>query len=184
MRYNLITPASSLPVSVADAKTYCGITHSSHDTLIEKLIWSASRAFENGANVCLTSQTWDLVLSSEEVKERIEFLKYPVKGITSISYYDSDNTSQSLTSSNEDYISFINGRPATIDFIVDETPTTYDRVDAMTIRFLAGYSTIPYDIYNAIAAYVYYYYENRNNPVKQKVSYFDTVVRTYRSYGF
>jgi len=186
MRYNLITPASTLPISVATVKTYCGVTHSSHDTLIENLIWSATREFENSANICITAQTWDLVLDDDEVVERIEFLKYPVLGITSITYYDTDNAVQTLSggSSNVDYISFINGRPAAIDFGVDETPSTYDRVDAMTIRFLAGYSTIPYDILDAISAKVYYLYENRNNPVKQKTSYFDTIVRSYRSYGF
>jgi len=186
MKYNLITPASTLPVSVADAKSHLRVTHSNHDNLIEDLIWGAAREFENRANVVLSAQTWDLVMDSDEVKERIEFLKYPVLGVTSISYYDTDNTLQTVTgtSSNREYISFINGRPAAVDFIVDETPSTYDRVDAMTIRFLAGYSTLPYDIKQALLAWIFRMYENPNDPVSMKVSFFDRVVSDYRSYGF
>jgi uncharacterized phiE125 gp8 family phage protein len=186
MKYNLITPATALPISVLDAKSHLRVTSSDHDALIEDLIWGAARQFENRTNTVLSPQTWDLVLDSDEVKERIEFLKYPILGITSLKYYDTDNVLQTLTggSSNRDYISFINGRPAAVDFVVDETPSTYDRVDAMTIRFLAGYSTLPYDIKHALLAWIFRMYENPNDPVSMKVSFFDKIVNDYRGYGF
>lgn len=182
MIYNLITSATTLPVSVADAKGHLRVTHSAHDSLIEDLIWAATREFENRTNECLTSQTWDLILNQDEVVSRIQFFKYPVTSITSVSYYDSDNSTQTTT----DYTLFSNGRPASIRFDCDsdETPTTYDRDDSMTIRFVAGYTTLPFDIKQALLARVYRIYENPNDPVTERMSYFDKIVNNYRSFDF
>ena len=125
MKYNIVTPASTLAVSVAEAKTFCRIEHSNHDSMIESHIKTATQEFENRANVCVMAQTWNLSLTDEEVVERIEIFKYPILGFNSITYYDTDNTSQSLTNSNGDYISFIDGRPGSLIF--DDVPTTSDR---------------------------------------------------------
>jgi len=182
MKYNLITAATTLPVSLADVVEHLRVSSSDHNSLITNLIWSVVKEFENETNTCLSAQIWDLVLTADEIKDVIEFHKYPVLGITSISYFDGDNESQSLTHSNGDYFSFINGRPAFVDFSADETVSTYDRKDAMTIRFLAGYSTLPYDIHQAILARVYRLYENPNDPISEKKSYWDVVLNSYRSY--
>ena len=180
MIYNLITPATALPVSLVDVKEHLRITHSSHDDLITSIIWGATRQFENRSNECLSAQTWDLVLSEGEVLERIVFFKYPVSAITSVSYYDSDNALQTTS----DYVLFSNGKPASIRFDCDsdEVPTTYDRDDSMTIRFVCGYTTLPEDIKQAVLAKIFRLYENPGDPVSEKVSFFDKVVRDYRSY--
>jgi len=180
--YNLITSASTLPVSIAQAKEHLRITHADHDAMIADLIFAAAREFENKSNECLSRQTWDLVLSDAEVKEVIKFHKYPVLGIVSISYFDGDNAAQSLTSSNGDFFTFINGRPAVVDFSADETVTTYERQDAMTIRFTAGYSVLPYDIKQALLSRVYRLYEEPSDPVSERMTYFDRVLRDYRAY--
>ena len=180
MIYNLITPASTLPVSLADGKSHLRVTHSSHDDLITDLIWAAVREFENLTGECLSAQTWDLVLNQAEVVSRIAFFKYPVSSITSVSYYDSDNSSDTTT----DYTLFSNGRPASIRFDLDsdEVPSTYDRDDSMTVRFVCGYTTLPTDVKQAILARVYRIYENPNDPVTERTSYFDKIVSNYRAF--
>lgn len=178
MIYNLITPASTLPISLVDAKAHLRVTHSSHDDLITAIIWGACRQFENRSNEVLSAQTWDLVLKQSEVGDRVEWFKYPVTTITSVSYYDSDDSLKTVSS--DDYTLFINGKPASIIF--DDVPTTYDRDDSMAIRFAAGYTTLPLDIKQAVLATVFRLYENPGDPVSEKVSYFDKVVRDYRSY--
>jgi len=180
MIYNLITPATSLPVSLAEGKSHLRVTHSSHDDLITDLIWAATKEFENRSNLCLTAQTWDLVLSQAEVTSRIGFFKFPVASITSVSYYDGDNASQTTT----DYTLFSNGRPSSIRFDLDsdETPTVYDRDDSMTIRFVGGYTSLPYDIKQALLARLFRIYENPNDPVSERMSYFDKVLQSYRSF--
>jgi len=178
MIYNLITPSVTLPISLADAKEHLRITHGIHDDMIESLIWGAARQFENRSNEVLSAQTWDLTLYQAEVLERVQFFKFPVTSITSVSYYDGDDSAQSVSS--DDYTLFKNGKPASIIF--DSVPTTYDRDDSMTIRFVAGYTTLPYDIELALLAKIFRLYENPGDPVDEKVSFFDKVVRDYRSY--
>lgn len=178
MIYYLVTPASVLPVSLADAKAHLRVTNSDQDDLITDIIWGAARQFENRSNEVLSEQTWDLVMNQSEVLTRISFFKFPVKSITSVSYYDSDDSLQTVDAA--DYTLFITGRPSSIIF--DDVPSTYLRDDSMTIRFVAGYTALPYDIKQAVLAKVFRLYENPNDPVEEKVSFFEKVVRDYRSY--
>lgn len=180
MIYNLITPATTLPVSVEDTKRHLRVTHSEHDDLVSDLISAAVKEFENRTNECLIAQTWDMVLNQAEVVSRILIFKFPVASITSVSYYDADNAGQTTT----DYTLFSNGRPASIRFDCDSdsVPSTYDRDDSMTIRFVGGYTSLPFDIKQAILARVFRIYENPNDPVTEKMSYFDKIATNYRAY--
>lgn len=178
MSYYLVTPATTLPISVEEAKSHLRVTNDDQDDLITDLIWGATRQFENRSNEVLTEQTWDFVLNQDEVVTRVEFFKFPVKSITSVGYYDTSNAAQTVDSA--DYILFTGGRPASLIF--SDVPSTYLRDDSMTIRFLAGYTTLPFDIKQALLAKVFRLYENPHDPVDEKVSFFDKVVRDYRSY--
>lgn len=180
MKYNIVTPASALAVSVADAKTYCRVTHSEHDTLIEQHIESATKMIEQRANLCICPQTWRLSLSDSEVVEKIFIYKFPILGFSSITYYDSDNASQSLTNSQGDYISFIDGRPGSLIFA--DVPTVYEREDAMKITFLAGFDSIPNDIKEAIYMTVYRMYNHPDDPISERFSFVDKIVRDYRAW--
>lgn len=180
MKFNLVTAPTSLAVSVANMKTHLRreASFTDHDTLIQTYIEAATKEFEQRANLAICFQTWDLYLNYKEVQERIEITKFPVNGIAQIVYYDADNVLQSLTSSNGDYISFINGRPASV--ILDDYPTTYERDDAMRIRFTAGFSTVPDDIELAIKMMVWRIYFNPNDPVDERRSYVDKIIADYR----
>lgn len=182
--YQIYKAATSLPISLADTKTHLRITHSNHDDLIEDLLWGAVHAFEKRANVCLTSQTWKAFC--DKAYDKIELWKYPITGISSIRYYDDDNVAQTL--STDDYFSNIaqgsmgyDPRPCVIE--IEDTPSTYEREDALVITFTAGYSTIDYDVKQAILAWVYRIYENPNDPVTERLSFFDKVIADNRSYG-
>ena len=178
MIYYLVTPSAVLPVSLADAKASYRVTNSIQDDLITDTIWAAAKEFENRSNEVLSDQTWDFVLNQSEVATRIEFFKFPVTSITSVLYYDNDNTEQEVDSG--DYTLFITGRPTSIIF--DSVPSTYLRDDSMTIRFKAGYTTLPYDIKLAVLSKGFRLYENPEDPVSEKVSYFDRTVRDNRAY--
>lgn len=176
--------ATTLPVSIADAKSHLRVTHSNHDDLIEDLIWGGVKAFEKRANVCLSSQTWKAFL--DKGYEHIELWKYPITGISAIQYYDDDNSFQTLSTA--DYFSNVDTgsiswepRPAVIT--IEDIPSTYTRDDAMIITFTAGYTTIDYDVKQAILSYVYYKYEHPEDPVNERRTFFDNVVSMNRSYG-
>jgi len=182
--YQLYVAATTLPISVADAKSHLRVTHSDHDNLIEDLIWGGVKQFEKRANVCLSSQSWKAFLSKGY--EFIELWKYPVTGISVIQYYDSDNALQTLSTGS--YFDNIDAgstgydpRPAVVT--VTSMPATYTRDDAFIITFTAGYSTIDYDVKQAVLSWVYRKYENPNDAVTERISFFDNVVGDNRSYG-
>lgn len=179
MIYKVSTPSSTLPLNVTEMKEHLRIeTYSDHDNMVQSYIEAAAQSFENKSNVCLTSQTWKAFLSKDEVVEYIYLEKYPITSITSIQYYDSDDSQQTMAVSN--YTASLNTRPVEIYF--DTVPTVYDRIDAMEITFVAGYSTVPKDIILALKQKVYKVYNDPNDFVENKMTYFDKVARDYRSY--
>jgi uncharacterized phiE125 gp8 family phage protein len=182
--YYIRTAATTLPVSVADARQHLRITHSNHDQLIEDLIWGAVKSFEKRANVCLSSQEWKAFLP--KFSDEIVMWKYPITSIDSIRYYDGDNAIQTLSTSlywhNVNTGSNTSSPRPTVIFI-DDTKDTYDREDAVIISFTAGYTTIDYDVKQALLSWVYRKYENPNDAVTERISFFDNVVADLRSYG-
>jgi len=182
--YQIYKVATTLPVSVADAKTHLGVTGSDHDSLISDLVWGASKAFEKRANVCLSAQTWKAF--ADKSYEEFELWKYPIAGISSIQYYDDDNALKTLSSAN--YYSNVNTGslgwdPRPIVIFITSVPATYEREDAIIITFSAGYSSIDYDVKQALLSWVYRKYNNPDDPVTERVSFFDNVVSDLRSYG-
>jgi len=160
------------------------VTHSDHDALIEDLIWGAVKAFEKKANVCLSSQTWKGF--ADKCYEEYELWKYPISSISSIRYYNDSNVMTTLSTS--DYYSNVdqgstgyNPRPTKI--FVEDTVSTYERDDAVIITFIAGYSSIDFDVKQALLSWIYRNYENPNDPVTERLSFFDNVVADNRSYG-
>lgn len=175
-----------MPVSLADAKAHLRVTNTDQNDLITDLIWGAVEAFEKRANVCLSAQTWKAFL--DKGYEYIEIWKYPVTGIARIEYYDDDNSIQTL--STDEYFHNVDTgsvgdyspRPCVIR-IDGDIPSTYERDDAMIITFTAGYSTIDYDVKQALYAWIFRMYENPNDPVTEKLSFFDNIIDANRSYG-
>jgi len=180
MIYKRTTDPTELAVSVADMKTHLRVTTSAHDTLIQSYIGAATNMIEKRANICLKPQTWTVSLSQSEVKEKVELAKYPILSFSSVTYYDTDNAIQSYTHSAGDYLVFISGRPGSLIF--DEVPSVYDRDDAMTITFTAGYSTIPDDIALGIKMMVWRMYKHPDDPVTERMSFVDKIVRDHRSW--
>lgn len=180
MIYKRTTDPTDLAVSVADMKTHLRITTSSHDTLIQSYIEAATNMIEKRANIMLGSQIWDVSLSQSEVVKKVELAKYPITSFSAVTYYDSDNALQSFSHSADDYIVFLDGRPSSLIF--DSVPSVYDRDDAMTVTFYGGYSTIPDDIVLGIKMLVWRMYNHPDDPVTEKQSFVDKIVRDNRSW--
>ena len=182
--YQIYKAATTLPISVADAKAHLGVTNSTQDSLIEDLIWGGVKSFEKRANVCLSAQSWKVFL--DKGYEHIELWKYPITGISAIQYYDSDNALQTLSTG--DYFSNVASGstgydPRPLMITVEDIPSTYTRDDAFIITFTAGYSIIDYDVKQAVLSWAYRKYENPNDDVSERISFIDNVVQDSSSYG-
>jgi len=108
----------------------------------------------------------------------------PVRSITSISYYDTDNASQTVSASDYTLDNF--GRVPRIRFRPEYTfPDLYDdRPRPIVIIMVMGYqaSDLPSDIRQAIRYMVADMYQHRDNPVRDKVSAIDRIVRRFNNH--
>lgn len=155
------------PVELVESKSDLRVQHTAEDTLIEGLIAAATDFMDvpNGAiNKALITQTWSLSVRCPYRDYRIHLPITPAQSIESITYYDSNNAQQSLDPADfylhgDEEWAYIEPRP-------DITwPSVYNRLDAITITFLAGFgddsTAVPNSIRQAIRLLVAHWYEHR-----------------------
>lgn len=134
------------PVTLGEVKRHLRVMHSDLDTEIRSLIREARDWFErtHGKTLRLAvtrTTAWGCWPSGP-----IYPAFPPLKSVTSITYYDTANSSQTLASSNYDTITSTY-LPPFIDWSKDAVlPDTYDRPDAITLTYVTGWAsrdTIP-----------------------------------------
>lgn len=162
---NLTDAPAVAPVTVVEVKTDLKIEHDAEDTLLADLILAATDYVSNVIGKSLVTQTW--ALSMRRVCNRVNLPVFPAQSIASISYYDASNVSQSLVVgdfyiySGEDW-AYIEPKAGT------QWPAMYDRLDAITITFVAGFgdaAAVPVTIKQAIRLIAAHWYRNRSPTV-------------------
>ncbi len=166
LRPTLITvPAALTLVTLVDAKAHLRVDFSDDDTLITGLISAAESLLDGYAGIvgrALLNQTWQQQFSS--FSDRLD-LQVPIaSSIATVTYFDRVNTTQTLASSVYQMLSDELGSFVTLK--ADQAwPTTYSRVDAVTVQWVAGYgagsAAVPGAIITAIKLLVSHWYENR-----------------------
>ncbi len=161
-------------ISTADMKTHLRVTHSTDDDYIDALI-SCVTAFLDGytgtIGRALITQTWTMKLDQFPASDEIVIPLPPLASVTHIKYYDTDNVEQTLSSSNYEVDLF--STPPRVVLANDQSwPSTYEKINAVEIVFVAGYgaagSDIPQNIIHAAKLLVAHMYFNREAvaPVK------------------
>lgn len=141
----VITPPASWPVSVAEIKENSRIDGTDEDTLIASLIEAATINIEDYLLKSVTTKT------VEEDYSGFPEMEIEAESITSISYFDADNQSQTF----EDFE--LHGG---FLYSLDEWPEVYDRPDAVTVRYVT-LGTCPETVKHAIKLLVANWYERR-----------------------
>jgi len=164
------------PVSLDEAKDYVRITASDEDTLITSLIRSATRWAEEYTGYRFCTQTWTYHMDTFPYRTSYVFnyagsgddfevikLPYPpLQSVTSVKYYNGSNVLTTLVE-DTDYRVDINSKPGRVEPI-ESWPDTYDRLNAVQIKFVCGYSETDYiddDVKNAILLRFADVFENR-----------------------
>lgn len=166
----LITDSTAEPVATSDIKRQVNLPTSftGDDAWIADAITGVRKLFERRipGGRAFINQTWDLTLDKfPKGDDAIEFPYPPLASITSIAYYDASGSTASLASS--DYQTRLpTEQPGWIKPAVNKNwPSTQNREDAVTIRYVAGYgsaaSNVPMPIRHAIKMQVAHLYENR-----------------------
>ena len=167
---------TSFAVSAVEAKTHLRVSHANDDTYIANLIKAAQDMVETYTNRRLMTGTYDLKQSSWN--KRIVLPYSPVASITYIKYYDASNVQQTLGTT--EYFYNVKEDPVEI-FYINSEPSLYDyRSDAVTVRFVTGYVTVPEALRQAILLLVGDMYENRLDYPRERFSTWKMLCQPYR----
>lgn len=177
MKFAVKTGATILPVTLQEVKDHLRITHDTQDALLLAYIKSAINDTELHTGLTLASVTFYGYLPYFNEYNSVK--KHPVTAVTSVKYYDENNALQTLAPANYevDMINF----PAVIK-ITGTMPSTYERADAVTVEFTAGYTSalIPDGIKAAILLQVGYLYENSGDNPKQLITASERLLQSFR----
>lgn len=171
----IVTQPASEVVTVAEMKAHLRIDSDDEDTLIGDYITAATDMVDaefGEIGKALITQTWALVLPAFPASGRFDLPVSPVQSITSVTYYDGDNAGQTLTASAY-RLTALPDR-ARVDLVNGYSwPATYDRADAVTVTYVAGYgdasTDIPEGIRQAIRMMAAHFYENREAVTEAKL---------------
>lgn len=150
------------PITVADLKLHCRIDNDDEDDLLESLIKTARTYVEQRTKRTLLQTTYELYL--DWFPAEIVLPLPPVSSLTSITYYDTGGSSQTLSSSV--YTLDSKQDPAVIVEAYGQSwPATRDIPNAITVTYVAGYgaaaTSVPDALKRAVAMYAAHLYENR-----------------------
>lgn len=163
MALKLITPASTYPVTLAEAKLHCRVDAADDDALITALITAATEMAEQKTGRAIMTQTWELTLDA--FPEAFELTRIPVQSIASVKYYDPTGAQQTLSNTlyalygSDDF-----GYGCVAPVYGGTWPAPRDQSDAVAVRYVAGYAdaaAVPEGIKQWIKLMVSTMYENR-----------------------
>ena len=158
-RSSVVSAASAI-VSTADAKAFFGVDASftDDDTLIANAIAAATDWAEHETGRQIGQATLDIFLDA--FPSRIYVPHVPLQSVTSIKYVDDDGTQQTLSASKYKVDSSDERQPARIDPAYDEVwPATRRQTNAVEVRIVCGYSTVPELLLSAVKQYAREFYD-------------------------
>ena len=167
---SIATDSTDQVVSLQAARDHARIYDDSKETNrdVDRILTAATRRTERYIGHYLLPITVDWTFHRFPVKnsdyDRVLYPPSPpLRGVTSIKYYDEDNDQQTLSS--DEYTVDTASMPGRIYEAYDcEWPDTVDRLDAVVVRMTIGYATvsaIPDDIKHAILMLFGHWYRNR-----------------------
>ena len=165
------TPVATEPLSLVEAKLHCRVDVTDDDALLTALITAARQHAESFTHRALAPQTWDLKLDAFPCggwQAPIVLPMPPTTAVTSIGYVDTAGVSQTWSAANytTEFPSGEMAAPARIVPIYGVTwPQTQRVINAVTVRFVAGYTTTPEAVKHAMKLLIGHWYAHRETVV-------------------
>jgi len=151
---------TGLAVSVTNVKAHLHIDTTDSDDVLTAYILAATSFVEESTRRRFLDTTETRTQSKFINEQRMRYS--PLSSITSITYYDTDDAQQTLST---DVYGVVTGDAGHIYLKNNQSwPSLYNRPDAVTITFVAGYgaaSAVPPWAAQAIKMLVGHWYENR-----------------------
>lgn len=186
MRYSVTTEPSNEPLTLTEAKAHLKVDYSTDDSLITSLITAARHEAER-YGIAIVEQTITGNVDAFPSGSEIELPICPVKSVTSVKYYDSDNVQQTLSSSAYTVDNTSKLRRARIVLNQGESwPSTYSRANAIEVVFVAGFETTTAEYEAArtgIKLVLTNWYENRADSVRKLPTASEYIFKGLAVYG-
>lgn len=169
-----VTAPTTEPVSLVEAKAHLRVDVADDDTLITALIVAARQTAETYTHRAIPAQTWDLKLDSFFDRDyyadgAIWLPKPPVSSITSVTYLDGAGASQTWAATTGWLSDLPSGpwarRARIYPAYAVQYPATYGVPNAVTIRFVAGYTTVPEGLKAAMKLLMGNWYQHRESVI-------------------
>jgi len=166
----LVTGPTAEPLSDADVKLNLRVKTATENDTVTRLIAASRGMAEEYLSRRLINSTWELVLPyfPGNSDEPLPLPYPPLSSVTSVIYRDTDGTSQTWSSSKYTVTapSGDNANRGSVVPINGETyPSTQQRIDAVTVRYVAGYGSaetdVPNDIQTGMHLLISHLFENR-----------------------
>lgn len=193
---SLVSESTAEPVATSDIKKQLNLptTDIDDDIWISGAIKAARHYAERRMRRALQNKTYDLILDAfPHGDDPVEFPFPPLSSISSITYYDANNSSTTLASSDYRTLARRESCGAIVPAVDATWPSSRDREDAVTIRFVAGFGSgstdTPPPIRHAIKMLVSHWYEMRSSVLVGQASKpiehaFDALTEEYVHRGY
>ena len=159
--YKVTDPASTYVLTTSEVKEHLKIDSSVEDTYIDSLIIAAQNSCEEYTNRFFIDTTLNQYCDTWE--DAKELLKNHVRSVTEITYYDSDNSLQTLATSVYTYDSAL--MPTRIALKPSQSfPAIVDKINAVIVEYdvgAASASAVDNAIKQAVLLTIGNWYQNR-----------------------
>jgi uncharacterized phiE125 gp8 family phage protein len=161
--YRISVEPATEPITTAEAKTHLRVDISDDDTYIDTLITAARKFCEEYCNRVFITQTW--IQNEDYWCNPIELKVNPIVSLTSLKYYDADESQQTITDSSANFQKdFLSDVGNIYEGLTNGFPSLGETINPIEIITVCGYgaaSDVPQDIKHAIKIMVSHFYENR-----------------------
>lgn len=180
--YEVSSGPSSEPLTRSEVATFLKLDDdNSENDLIDALIVAARQYCEYYTDTKLFTQTVKAYMD-EFPEEEIKLLYPPFQSVTSVEYYDADNSLQTLSSS----LYTVNTKGTKLSIKSTTTfPESYDRKNAVIVTFVSGYSSvdsIPENLKMAMKLMISNWHLNREDHVKKLPTASEHLMNAYKVY--
>jgi uncharacterized phiE125 gp8 family phage protein len=161
MALTLITPPTSLPVTVEELKAWSRVDHDDDDVTLAALGDAATTFVETALGRQLVTATWELTLRWFPC-DLIRLPRPPLQSVAHVKYRDKDGALVTMPSA--DYLVDITADPGTIEPARSWPAGTGYYPDSVQVRYVAGYgdqADVPPNIKLAIMGMAAHWYEVR-----------------------
>jgi uncharacterized phiE125 gp8 family phage protein len=154
----ITSDALAIPITLAEVKDHVNVDFADHDTQLTNLLASAFREVELFTQKALKTKT--VRQSFKEINGTVELVYSPVQSITSVT--DASNVALDYTSS------------------IDKTKISAYSANGIKITFVAGYTSLPADLRNAVLDIVAVDFDNKVEDKRLALKSIKDRIRHYR----